>query len=172
MVHRRLTPGVLRGVIRSAVARMPRYPSSSAYGSSFAFGPGPLSTLLKALVAANVGVFLAQQLLPALTTALGLAPAAVVEDFRVWQLGTYMFLHGGVFHLLFNMLALWMFGTELERIWGTRYFLKFYFVTGDRRRGADGARLPGVLACPVRLGRHRRVWRDLRPVAGVCLVLS
>ena len=41
-----------------------------------------------------------------------------------------MFLHGGVFHILFNMLALWMFGAELERIWGTRYFLKFYFVTG------------------------------------------
>ena len=61
---------------------------------------------------------------------LGLQPQAVVEHGRVWQLGTYMFLHGGVFHLLFNMLALWMFGTELERIWGTRYFLKFYFVTG------------------------------------------
>src|SRR5580765_6268782 len=41
-----------------------------------------------------------------------------------------MFLHGGVIHILFNMLALWMFGAELERIWGTRYFLKFYFVTG------------------------------------------
>ena len=41
-----------------------------------------------------------------------------------------MFLHGGLFHILFNMLALWMFGAELERIWGTRYFLKFYFVTG------------------------------------------
>jgi len=48
----------------------------------------------------------------------------------VWQLATYMFLHGGIFHILFNMLALWMFGAELERIWGTRYFLKFYFVTG------------------------------------------
>ena len=48
----------------------------------------------------------------------------------MWQLVTYMFLHGGLFHILFNMLALWMFGTELERIWGTRYFLKFYFVTG------------------------------------------
>ena len=41
-----------------------------------------------------------------------------------------MFLHGGVFHIVFNMLALWMFGAELERLWGTRYFLKFYFVTG------------------------------------------
>ncbi len=108
---------------------MPRHPSST-YGASFSFGPGPLSTLLKALVAANVALFLAQQLVPALITTLGLVPAAVVEDFRFWQLGTYMFLHGGVFHLLFNMLALWMFGTELERIWGTRYFLKFYFVTG------------------------------------------
>jgi membrane associated rhomboid family serine protease len=49
---------------------------------------------------------------------------------RVWQLVTYMFLHAGLFHILFNMLALWMFGTELERVWGTRYFLKFYFVTG------------------------------------------
>jgi membrane associated rhomboid family serine protease len=48
----------------------------------------------------------------------------------VWQIATYMFLHGGVLHILFNMLALWMFGTELERMWGTRYFLKFYFVTG------------------------------------------
>jgi membrane associated rhomboid family serine protease len=41
-----------------------------------------------------------------------------------------MFLHGGVFHILFNMLALWMFGTELERMWGSRYFVKFYLVAG------------------------------------------
>src|SRR6202008_2614323 len=54
----------------------------------------------------------------------------VTERFRVWQLGTYLFLHAGVLHILFNMLALWMFGAELERIWGTRYFLKYYFVTG------------------------------------------
>ena len=65
----------------------------------------------------------------------------------IWQLATYMFLHGGLFHILFNMLALWMFGAELERIWGTRYFLKFYFVTGHRRRRPDGA----VLAAAVRL---------------------
>jgi membrane associated rhomboid family serine protease len=41
-----------------------------------------------------------------------------------------MFLHSGIFHILFNMLALWMIGSELEHRWGTRYFLKFYFVTG------------------------------------------
>src|ERR1700747_2062490 len=41
-----------------------------------------------------------------------------------------MFVHTGLFHIIFNMLALWLFGAELERIWGTRFFLKFYFVTG------------------------------------------
>lgn len=104
--------------------------SSSPYASSFSFGPGPISTALKALIGANVVMFVAQSLVPILTDALGLHPLWVVRYFWVWQLATYMFLHGGIFHIVFNMLALWMFGTELERIWGTRYFLKFYFVTG------------------------------------------
>ena len=103
---------------------------SSPYASSFSFGPGPLSSAMKALIGANVLVFVAQALQPLLTGYFGLAPSNVVGNLWVWQLGTYMFLHGGLFHILFNMLALWMFGTELERIWGTRYFLKFYFVTG------------------------------------------
>jgi membrane associated rhomboid family serine protease len=85
---------------------------------------------MKALIGANVFIFFAQTLKPVLTDVLGLEPFAVVQRFWFWQLGTYMFLHGGLFHILFNMLALWMFGAELERIWGTRYFLKFYFVTG------------------------------------------
>ena len=66
----------------------------------------------------------------------------------MWRLVTYMFLHAGIFHILFNMLALWMFGTELERIWGTRYFLKFYFVTGIGAARADAV----VLAAAVRAG--------------------
>lgn len=107
---------------------MPRYPSS--YGSTFSFGPGPISTALKALLAASVAVFLVQAFAPAVTVWLGLMPAAVVGRGAVWQLATYMFVHAGIFHLLFNMLALWLFGAELERIWGTRYFLKFYFVAG------------------------------------------
>ncbi len=107
---------------------MRRY--SSPYASSFSFGPGPLSTALKALIGANVLAFVAQIFFPIVTDALGLRPIFVVRSGWVWQIATYMFLHGGVFHILFNMLALWMFGTELERIWGTRYFLKFYFVTG------------------------------------------
>jgi membrane associated rhomboid family serine protease len=107
---------------------MPRYPVRST--SSLSFGPGPISTALKILIGANVLVFLAQMFIPSLTWTLGLMPAAVVDELHVWQLATYMFLHGGIFHILFNMLALWMFGAELERLWGTRYFLKFYFVTG------------------------------------------
>src|SRR4029450_9912643 len=93
-------------------------------------GPGPISTALKALIGANVVMFLAQMIFPVVTDVLGMHPAFVVRYGWIWQLATYMFLHGGVFHILFNMLALWMFGAELERIWGTRYFLKFYFVTG------------------------------------------
>ncbi len=102
----------------------------SAYASSFSFGPGPLSSALKALIGANVVMFLATTFVPSLTPLLGLRPVAVIGQLRVWQLATYMFLHGGIFHIVFNMLALWMFGAELERTWGTRYFLKFYFVTG------------------------------------------
>jgi membrane associated rhomboid family serine protease len=52
------------------------------------------------------------------------------ENFWPWQLLTYMFMHGGLVHLLFNMLALWMFGMELETIWGSRRFLVFYLVCG------------------------------------------
>jgi membrane associated rhomboid family serine protease len=114
--------------------------SYSPYASAFSFGPGPLSTTLKALIGANVAMFVIQwAFFPVPNVLFGLHPAWVIpapstpapeHSFWLWQTATYMFLHGGIFHILFNMLALWMFGTELERIWGTRYFLKFYFVTG------------------------------------------
>lgn len=62
----------------------------------------------------------------------GLIPGDVIFNLSVWQLVTYMFLHdpGGFGHILFNMLSLWMFGADLERTWGTRFFLKFYFFCG------------------------------------------
>jgi membrane associated rhomboid family serine protease len=50
--------------------------------------------------------------------------------FWPWQLITYMFLHGGFFHLFFNMLALWMFGMELENSWGSKKFLIYYLLCG------------------------------------------
>ena len=63
---------------------------------------------------------------------LSLWPRAVVELPAIWQPVTYMFLHDphGFGHILFNMLALWMFGADLERDWGTRRFLNYYFVCG------------------------------------------
>ncbi len=51
-------------------------------------------------------------------------------SFYPWQLVTYMFLHGGFFHLLLNMLALWMFGAELENTWGQKRFLTYYMLCG------------------------------------------
>lgn len=65
------------------------------------------------------------------TDKFGLRPADVLQGY-VWQLGTYIFLHdtGGVMHILFNMLGLWMFGSALERAWGTRQFVRFFFICG------------------------------------------
>jgi membrane associated rhomboid family serine protease len=53
-----------------------------------------------------------------------------VEKYYFWQLFTYMFLHGGITHLLFNMLSLFMFGCEMERHWGSRRFFRYYLITG------------------------------------------
>ena len=112
---------------------MPRSPLP--YRSSISFGPGPLSPALKVLVIANVAIFLLTEIAGGLgynaQWDFGLRPSEVWwPNLHVWQLATYMFLHGDVLHLLFNMLALWMFGTELERTWGTRYFVKYYALTG------------------------------------------
>jgi membrane associated rhomboid family serine protease len=111
--------------------RRPSATSTFAYS----FGPGPLTPAVKAIILANVAMFLAEFVIQrtagiSLNDVFGLRPVAVLQGFQVWLLVSYMFLHGGVFHILFNMLALWMFGVELERMWGTRYFTKFYFVTG------------------------------------------
>ena len=96
----------------------------------YSFGPGGISSAIKAIIWANVGVFVLTMLVPHLVIFFGLTPAAVFESFRLWQPITYLFVHGDLSHILFNMLALWMFGVELERLWGTEAFLKYYFVTG------------------------------------------
>ena len=77
-----------------------------------------------------------------LTRTFGLVPALVTQSFFLWQLVTYIFLHGGAFHILFNMLGLWMFGSDLERLWGFRKFTKFFFICGI------GAGIVTVLASP------------------------
>jgi membrane associated rhomboid family serine protease len=64
------------------------------------------------------------------TTLLAVSVNAAVFHLLVWQVFTYMFVHFGTMHLLFNMLGLWFFGVPIERAWGTRRFLKFYLLCG------------------------------------------
>jgi membrane associated rhomboid family serine protease len=120
------------------VARPKRLPATMAYrtyrtGFEFGFGYG-LTPVVKKLIIANVAVFVASFLgqaagLGSLFRVLMLTPSAVIHG-ALWQLVTYMFLHAGFWHILFNMFGLWMFGGELERTWGSRRFLQYYFLTG------------------------------------------
>ncbi len=100
---------------------------------------GPMTRNVKALVIANVSIWLILILIvqnmflsqPYIFQWFGLNPDRVIFDFWIWQPFTYMFLHShSVFHVLFNMLVLWWFGSELEARWGSRFFLLYYFVCG------------------------------------------
>jgi len=92
---------------------------------------GSVTEGVKFLLIVNGLVFVLQMLWNRqIVYLLGLTPADFWEHHALWQPVTYMFLHGGTMHLLFNMLALWMFGSALEGYWGTNFFLKYYFVTG------------------------------------------
>ena len=107
---------------------MSRYAPSSSM--SYSFGPGPITFAVKWIIILNVGAFLVTTFLPELIGYFGLTPRLVVTRGWIWQLATYMFLHAGALHLLFNMLGIWMFGVELERRWGTQFFIRYYAVSG------------------------------------------
>jgi membrane associated rhomboid family serine protease len=97
---------------------------------SYSLGQRGITKAVKYLLLVNLGFFLLEFLWRAdLIYLFGLTPILVKKG-MVWQLVTYMFLHGGLFHILFNMFALWMFGCDIERAWGTREFVKYYFITG------------------------------------------
>ena len=97
--------------------------------ATWSFG-GPLTPGVKYLLISTIGVYVLQQLYPPITTWFRLDPSQVLGSFHVWRLVTYVFLHGGLFHVLINMLILFMFGCEMERMWGTRFFLRYYFLCG------------------------------------------
>jgi rhomboid family protein len=105
----------------------------SRYGG-FGIGGGWTPAVKTLIIACVVGFFL--QFFdslsggPSVLAKFGLVPYAVTQNYYLWQLVTYMFLHGGFFHILFNMLGLYMFGGELEATWGTRQFTKFFFLCG------------------------------------------
>src|SRR5437868_1781712 len=79
-----------------------------------------------ALLVANIAVYLLEGSLPLDTFALW-PPGSFDSHFQPWQLVTYAFLHGGTTHILFNMLALYMFGGEIERLFGQRFYILYYF---------------------------------------------
>src|SRR5947208_15054247 len=86
-----------------------------------------------ALIAANVVLFLLETAAPALLGALALWPLGASKlsaavGFQPWQLISYAFLHGSLVHLAFNMFALYMFGGAIERVFGGRRYVWYYFV--------------------------------------------
>lgn len=92
----------------------------------------PGNSVINTIIIINVLVFILQILLSRTIfhAIFALYPRLVIERGFVWQLVTYMFMHGGIFHLFFNMLIFWMFGQTLEQIWGGRRFLRYYFICG------------------------------------------
>jgi membrane associated rhomboid family serine protease len=82
------------------------------------------------LIIINVGMYLLTMLFPQLFRYLALTPYLVVREREIWQVATYMFLHGGVWHILINMLVLFIFGSRLEHRVGSSEFLLYYFITG------------------------------------------
>ena len=109
-----------------------RYQFQSNRGE-FSYRSSFFTDAIKILVSVNFGIFLLQSLSGAermFFELFGLVPKQIWSEFMIWQPITYLFFHGGIWHVLINMFVLWMFGSELERLWGKQHFLKYYFVTG------------------------------------------
>lgn len=102
-----------------------------AHQTQFTWNPRTVTNAIKILVIINVGMYLLQIITESqldMIRIFGLSTKTIWP--LIWQPITYMFMHGGVWHVAINMFILWMFGSELEAIWGKTEFLKYYFVTG------------------------------------------
>ena len=109
-----------------------RYQFQSNPGE-FSYKPTLFTDAIKVLISINFSIFILQALSGAenlFFPLFGLVPKLVWSELMIWQPFTYIFFHGGIWHILINMFILWMFGSELERLWGKQHFLKYYFVTG------------------------------------------
>ena len=112
-----------------------RYQFQSKQGD-FSSRPKIFTDAIKVIVWSNIIIFLLKIISQNPTTPLfnpvvdlfGLSSSDVWP--RFWQPLTYLFIHKDFLHVFFNMFVLWMFGSELESIWGRRFFLKYYFLTG------------------------------------------
>lgn len=122
--------------------------------ASFSFGP-PLTQVVKVLIFFSSAVFI-MTYIPAQLFNWGfpyawfsLRPYDVTHRLFVWQLVSYIFLHAGWFHIIFNMFALWMFGSDLERQWGRGQFLFYFFLTGIGAGVFDVLLQPSALSMTV-----------------------
>lgn len=102
----------------------------------FGFGGG-LTPVVKYLLIANIVFYFIQMIVflrthVSLAVFLGLQPYDIIHHFKIWELGTYIFLHSeqSIFHIFFNMFVLWIFGCEVERWMGAKKFLRYYFIAG------------------------------------------
>jgi membrane associated rhomboid family serine protease len=103
----------------------------NGYRPTFAGRGGNLPSVVKMLLISNAVIFILTFFSPpVISRYFGLVPNSVWSQFMIWQPITYMFLHGGFWHLAFNMFILWMFGSDLERTWGGKEFLKYYLICG------------------------------------------
>jgi membrane associated rhomboid family serine protease len=96
----------------------------------FSFGYGLPPAIKKLMIIMGAAFVLQMMVSGSINIYLGLVPVLVWNKFFLWQLGTYIFLHGGISHLLFNLLALWMFGGELENYWGSNKFIRYFLFCG------------------------------------------
>jgi len=99
--------------------------------TQFTWNPRAFTDAIKVLIIINIGMYLLQIITGSqldMVKIFGLSTKTIWP--LIWQPFTYMFMHGGVWHVAINMFVLWMFGSELETIWGKNEFLKYYFVTG------------------------------------------
>ena len=96
------------------------------------FGPQKMGDGVKQLLLVNIVIFLITEMsnMGFWASWFGLNPQSVIFGFTIWQPFTYMFLHAGIWHIGMNMLMLWMFGSELETLWGKKEFFRYYIVTG------------------------------------------
>lgn len=102
-------------------------------GGGMGFGPPVTPQVIKTLMIATAAVFVVQELQilsPLLEARFAAVPMLFWYELNLWQPLTYMFLHGGLFHIAMNMFMLWMFGSQLAMVWGEDRFLRYYLLCG------------------------------------------
>lgn len=115
----------------------------------------PFKTAIPLIIVVNILIFVVSNLDPGISNRMLTTLALYFpqhENFRYWQFITNMFMHGGFAHILFNMYALWAFGTPLEYLWRKERFLLFYFICG---LGA------GIIYTLINYAQFNYIWQEM-----------